>query len=449
MKTPICDFVAQYLKNSPLRLHMPGHKGKTILGPEAMDITEISGADSLFHADGIIAESEKNTGHLFGCHSFYSTEGSSLSIRAMLYLCTLYANSKGTKPIIAAGRNAHKVFLSSAALLDFEIQWIYGEQNTTYLSCAITPKSLKDHLSTAYTLPTAVYITSPDYLGNMVNIAALSEVCKQYGVLLIVDNAHGAYLKFLNPSRHPIDLGADMCCDSAHKTFPVLTGGAYLHISHTAPTMFKEHAKQAMGLFASTSPSYLILESLDSANAYLAHSYSLSLNSFIQTLQKIKDQLSTQGYHFCGDEPLKWTIDCKSYGYHGYELSQHLSEHNIICEFSDPDYVVLMFTPEIYIAELKHLEATLQALPMRSAIQNESAPLPIRRSPVISPRKAALCVSETISIEDAQGRVLADPSVGCPPAVPILVCGERIDRNAIEAFQYYGISHCRVCCESN
>lgn len=79
--------------------------------------------------------------------------------------------------------------------------------------------------------PAAVYITSPDYLGNLADIGGMSDVCRKYGVLLIVDNAHGAYLHFLPKPEHPLDLGAEMCCDSAHKTLPVLTGGAYLHIS--------------------------------------------------------------------------------------------------------------------------------------------------------------------------------------------------------------------------
>lgn len=449
MNTPICDFVKKYCKASPLRLHMPGHKGKTILGPEAMDITEIPGADSLFHADGIIEESENNAGSLFGCYSFYSTEGSSLSIRAMLYLCTLYAHSKGTAPIIAAGRNAHKVFLNSAALMDFNIHWIYGEHSPTYLSCEITPKSLETYLSTTPALPTAVYITCPDYLGNIVDIRGLSEVCKQHDVLLIVDNAHGAYLKFLSPSLHPMDLGADICCDSAHKTFPVLTGGGYLHISHHAPDIFRDHAKQALSMFASTSPSYLILESLDAANAYLEQSYALHLKQFTDRLQFYKKQLSDHGYHFYGNEPLKWTLNCKPSGYYGNELAQHLSEHNIICEFSDPDYVVLMFTPEIDDAQLEHLVAVLKTVPPRPPIDDENTPRPYRCPPAMTPRQAAFCKSESVSIDESEGRILADPSVGCPPAVPILVCGERIDHNAIAAFRYYGISHCRVCCEAD
>ena len=97
---------------------MPGHKGVAALGMEHLDITEIQGADSLYEADGIIAQSEANASALFGCRTIYSTEGSSQCIRAMLYLISLYARQHGRKNIVAAGRNAHKAFLTAAALVD-------------------------------------------------------------------------------------------------------------------------------------------------------------------------------------------------------------------------------------------------------------------------------------------------------------------------------------------
>ena len=228
MDTPICDFVRDYALKAPLRLHMPGHKGKALLGPEALDITEVSGADSLYEAAGIIRRSEENASRLFGCPTFYSAEGSSQCIRAMLYLALLRAKEEGRRPLIAAARNVHRSFLSAVALLGLEVVWLWPEEGS-YLSCGVSPQALEELLRAEK--PTAVYLTSPDYLGNMADVAALAQVCHRHGALLLVDDAHGAYLRFLESSLHPMDLGADMCCDSAHKTLPVLTGGAYLHIS--------------------------------------------------------------------------------------------------------------------------------------------------------------------------------------------------------------------------
>jgi arginine/lysine/ornithine decarboxylase len=261
--------------------------------------------------------------------------------------------------------------------------------------------------------------------------------------MLLVDNAHGAYLKFVTPSMHPMDLGADMCCDSAHKTLPVLTGGAYLHISDQAPKIFTRLAKQALAMFGSTSPSYLILQSLDAVNRYLVHTYPEQLRTFLPLCNQAKVELAAHGYSFVGNEILKWTIDCKSYGYTGIQLAQQLKESNIHVEFSDPDYLVLMFTPEIGIDGLTRLQTTLIGIPSRSPIVN-SPPAPVIGVPILTPRQAALSPSEIIPVKESFGRILSAPSVGCPPAVPIIVCGEQIDANTIECFQYYGIEACCV-----
>ena len=138
MDTPICDFVRAYGEKHALRLHIPGHKGKDFLGMEQLDITEISGADSLYEADGIIAKSEENASSLFGCRTVYSTEGSSQCIRAMLTLLLRYAKQQGRTPLIAAGRNAHKSFLTAAALLDIGVDWLYPAENPSYLAIIIS-----------------------------------------------------------------------------------------------------------------------------------------------------------------------------------------------------------------------------------------------------------------------------------------------------------------------
>lgn len=445
MDTPICDFVRRYSQSNALRLHMPGHKGADFLGFERLDITEIDGADSLYEANGIIHKSEKNAGELFGCPTYYSTEGSSLCIRAMMYLITLYAKQNGQKPMIAAARNAHKTFLSAAAMLDFDIMWLYSKESQNYLSCVPDARELDELLSNTQQTPTAVYITSPDYLGNTTDIAAISEVCRRHGCLLAVDNAHGAYLKFLKESAHPIDLGADICCDSAHKTLPVLTGGAYLHISPSAPEMFTQQAKNALALFGSTSPSYLILQSLDAANKYLTD-YAERLQSFLPSVKKLKDNLCAYGYRLLGNEPLKITVSAKEYGYSGKELARILAQKDIICEFSDPDFIVLMLTPENGTDSLQRLKDVLTKIPQKSPIL-DTPPIINEGEKVLSVREATLSPSETVSVDESCGRVLAAATVGCPPAVPILVSGERIDSNAIACFKYYGIDKCDVVCD--
>ena len=442
MDTPICDFVRDYAERQTLRLHMPGHKGTDFLGMEQLDITEVSGADSLYEAEGIIARSEENASHLFGCGTFYSTEGSSQCIRAMLYLAMIHAKGQGRVPRIAAGRNAHKTFLTAAALLDLEVEWLYPRRKTGYLSCDLTPGELDDYLSSVERKPIAVYLTSPDYLGNIADIRNLAAVCHRHEVLLLVDNAHGAYLRFLPESKHPSDLGADLCCDSAHKTLPVLTGGAYLHLSEGMDRKIGEQAKNALTIFGSTSPSYLILQSLDRANRYL-QDYPQRLSVFIHDVKKLKEQLLRHGYTLYGLEPLKVTIEAKPFGYTGCRMAAFLRERGMEPEFADRDHLVLMLTPELGDHALARVADALCQLPRLEAI-TESAPDFLAPQQAMSIREAMLSPAEIASVEESIGRILAVPSVGCPPTVPILVCGEVIDDHAAACFHYYGIDRCAV-----
>lgn len=440
-KTPIHSFLEEYEKSFSVRLHMPGHKGAGDF-IEKIDITEISGADSLFEAGGIIEESERIAGEIFGADTFYSTEGSSLSIRAMLYLATLYSKSVGKTPKIAAARNAHKSFISAAALVDFEVDWV-SSKSGSYLSAMISKEDVQEYFDSVKSLPSALYITSPDYLGYVSDIKSIAELCHKKGVLLLVDNAHGAYLKFLSPSRHPIDLGADLCCDSAHKTLPALTGTAYLHVSKSAPPFFKENAKRAMMLFASTSPSYIMLDSLDRLNPYLNGEFPEDLQTFICKMRGLKEALSSSGYTFAGNEPMKITVLSKEYGYLGTELSRHLEDNGIVPEFSDSDYLVLMPSPKNTEEELQKLFHTLSALPKREKIPL-SPPSPSFPKRAISIREAIMSDSETLPISSCEGRIASAVTLGCPPAIPIAAPGEIIDKNTLSAFEYYGIFECSV-----
>ena len=146
MRTPIADFVKEYANKKGCRFHMPGHKGQAFLGCEAFDITEIAGADALYEADGIIAESEKNASKLFGTEkTVFSTEGSSQCIKAMMHLVVgCSKKDENVRPYVIASRNVHKAFLYAATLVDFDVVWLYPDEMHSLCSCAVSKEQLKE-----------------------------------------------------------------------------------------------------------------------------------------------------------------------------------------------------------------------------------------------------------------------------------------------------------------
>ena len=441
MDTPLLDFVRAYADSGTIRAHMPGHKGKGPLGAEALDLTEIFGADSLYEASGIIAQSENNASSLFGSRmTFYSAEGSSLCIRAMTALALKQGLAEGRSRVMLCGRNAHKALLSAACLLDVQLRWLpAGEKN--YLTAQPDAQTVEKALNGLKEPPFAVYLTSPDYLGGMADIRAIAQVCRAHDVPLLVDNAHGAYLHFLPEPLHPLDLGAQVCCDSAHKTLPALTGAALMHFG--AGTDVNEgDVRDCLALFGSTSPSYLILASLDGVNRYLSDGYRDRLRAFCAQMDAVKARLQREGWELFGQEPMKLTVCASRAGLTGQELSQKLRDRGIECEFADPDYTVLMLTPE-QTELLPKVESALLAVPRGKALR-PGPPKSFAGERALSVREAMLSPSLQVPVSQALGRVLASPCVSCPPAVPILMCGERVTQEAIEAFHYYHIDTVRV-----
>lgn len=489
MNTPIYDFVQSYSASNMTRFHMPGHKGRGLLGCEAWDITEVKGADALYEADGIIAESEANATALFGSQrTLYSTEGSSQCIRAMLYVAlshyrerlsnvtsaadqangtitdhrTPHQPTRNPRPIIVAARNVHKAFVYAAALLDFDVVWLWPEESDSLCGCPISTQQLEQTLAGLEIPPAAVYLTSPDYLGGMADIPAMAEICHRHDTLLLIDNAHGAYLRFLHPSQHPLDLGADICCDSAHKTLPVLTGGAYLHIAKHAPSHLADHGKMALALFGSTSPSYLILASLDRCNGLLAGEYPARMAELVARLDTFKESLKDSFWKVMPSDPLRLTLRAPAQTTEaitftkitGHALAQHLRDHNIECEYADEDYLVLMLTPANTQAELDALWTALSQFPVAiplatTDLQEDNAvasiPLPqAHGKQILSIREAMFAPHEVISVDHALGRICGAPTVSCPPAIPIAISGERIGQEALDLFRRYGVTHVDV-----
>ena len=441
--TPICDFLEEYRRRGTARLHMPGHKGRRAMSgvlweelPFSLDITEVAGADALFEAEGIIGRSESVAAGLYGTrHTCFSAGGSTLSILAM----TAAAKRRGGR--LLAVRNAHVALIHACILLDWQPAWLCPEYDpSTGLARPVTAGEVAAAMDRDPGIR-AVYLTSPDYFGREADVAAIAGEVHRRGAILLVDNAHGAHLRFLPRDRHPMTLGADLCCDSAHKTLPALTGAGYLHSNLPGD---KWELKADMALFGSTSPSYLILASLDLCNAYLSGPAREEFAALEARTAEWEDRFRREGAALLPGktDPTKLTLDCQAMGYSHEEAAARLREQGVEPEYAGGGKIVLMLSPQTPEADLIRTPSALLGLPRKAPLSYAGGcPSP---DPVMTLREAAFAPWEEVPLAESGGRVAAETRITCPPAIPVIAAGERIGKTEKNLLQNSGIFSIKV-----
>lgn len=432
MNTPFFNQMAAVCARGP-RFFVPGHKGNTAAIPAFgqflhWDLTEVEGAYDLSCPQGALAQSEENMSRAFNSGAtLYSAFGSSSCIMAML---ALFCGRGGT---VAMGRTVHLSAVRALALLGISPEWIPLENGV------LTPGAAEAALkkSGAKTL----YVTSPDYYGNMADIPALAAVCKKYDARLLADNAHGAYLAFLNPTRHPLALGADACADSAHKTLPCLTPAALLHLKDPA---LKNKARAALNLFCGTSPSYPVLQSLDLAAGMLLSSppnFEAAAARFAAACGVFAEITAP-----CA-EPLKAVLRPALCGLCPKTFNSLLLKEGIACEYFDGESIVLMASPWNTEADFAALETALLNVKEKCPKNTykitdniSTTPAPPLPKTVLPPRDAFFAQQESIPLQSAEGRVMAGICAPCPPGTPLVMPGEEITKDGICLLASGGIS---------
>ncbi|MGN1423200.1 MAG: amino acid decarboxylase [Oscillospiraceae bacterium] len=424
MNTPIVDFLEKYTRENRLRLHMPGHKGEF-----PHDITEIEGADSLFESDatgGIIAQSEAIAAKIFGAaKTCYSCGGSTLAIQTALAVL----KSQGVNTV-AASRYSHRSLAAAAATLRLNVKWLYPRE---YLSADV------EYTAQALSGADAVFIPNIDYYGGTWKFV-------KPNIPVIIDNAHGAYLRFVDKRKfgteylHPLELGFPlMSAESAHKTLPVLTGGAYLHFANG--TDFSR-AKEFMGIFGSSSPSYLIMESLDRFNGIIAANVN-SVTHACEAVAALKAKLTKAGVPLRKSDPLRVVINARESGLSGFEYASVLRKNGVECEMADENRVVLLFSSATTVKDCERAEMAVLFAPQKK-------PLPEVKYPVIKPKadmpiyEALFLPQKLVPVQNAGGEVCAGMKAPCPPGVPLVMPGEIIDHYVVEALMQYGVKYIAV-----
>ncbi len=434
--SPLYDRLIQHEALERASFHTPGHKGR-FFSPDLLrvDYTELPDTDALYEASDVIFRTEQRAAELFGAgRSLISAGGCSLAIQAMLRL----ASMRGGR--ILCARNAHRSAVNAMALLGIDPVWLMPDGGNGYTG-RISPENVRAAFEACPGI-TACYITSPSYYGELCDIGAISGICHEYGALLLVDNAHGSHLAFLRENRHPLALGADMTACSLHKTLPVLTGGALLNIAGNIPA---QEAKQAMALFGSTSPSYIIMSSIDLCVTYMNGMGREDYRRCEDTVAGLRMIADKRGIPRPGGEcdPLRLTLNTAAVGLTGQAQQEYFEGCGIDCEFCDGENAVLIVTPFNTDGDIERVRRAILDMPISAPVtgRHEGFVLPEKKMTL---REAVLSPSEEVSILCAAGRTAADTACPCPPGVPLIMPGEEISPETAELMHDKGIERIRT-----
>jgi Arginine/lysine/ornithine decarboxylases len=392
MPTPLLDALNRYAAAAPLRAHMPGHKGT--LSP--LDLTELPPTGNLYQPDGPIAEAQALWAQAVGfAHCLFLTNGATAGIFAAL--------AAATKPgdHLLLDRDSHLAFHHAMAALD-----LHPHVLNRSFGAPITAAAVEQAMLAQPNVKT-ICITSPTYYGVLSDIAAIAAVVHAHDGVLLVDGAHGAHLPFLLGTQ--VYAGADLLVLSAHKTLRALGQSALLLSSLRFP---HEMLRRCAQLFQTSSPSYLLMASLDAARNHMAGA---GLARYRQVTAQNRWSLGDPGRIVIHTDGLAW--------------AKRLMEKGIYPELWNQDYVVFILTDSDSDADLARLTAEIAlAPPPLPPISSRLTTLPKRH---LSPRQALLADRETLPLDEAEGRIAAAVVAPYPPGIPVVAPGEMLDKKTI------------------
>ncbi len=435
MKTSTLDFLLQHAAEEPVSFHMPGHKGAQLyrrFGYDNFlnnimdcDITEIPGADNLFQREGILKATCDTYGKLYGVeHSYMLINGTSGGIIAAI----LASVEEGGTLIMA--RNCHKSVFNALGLGGMQPAYIYPDLLEEYgISGEVTPAEVERAL-TENPEAGAVILPSPNYYGICSDIRSIAEVVHKHGKILIVDQAHGAHLKWLGGPECAESAGADIVINSIHKTLGSFTQSAVLNLnSKLVDRYLLEDKLQAI---QSTSPSYLLMTSLDiNAKLLTEHRESLigdwnrNLDFAYEELAKIPDLRVVGGLDNL--DRSKINLDTTAWGITASELEEMLMEKSIYCELTTGNILMLMTGIGNKRSDFEKLLAALEEIRTGLAVPEEPAAatagrLPGRKEIFPIPKK-----KKRVKLEEAAGLICAGSIIPYPPGIPLICPGEKMD----------------------
>lgn len=452
----------EYKNTDIYPFHMPGHKRREFPfpNPYGIDITEIDGFDNLHHATDILKEAQERAAQLYGAgRSFYLVNGSTCGILAAV--CA--AAKKRSKVLVA--RNCHKAVYHALFLQELRAEYLYPDLTKNNIQGQITPVQVEEALKKQPDIA-AVILTSPTYEGIVSDISEIAEIVHAYGIPLLIDEAHGAHFGFgAGFPENAVTCGADAVIMSLHKTLPSFTQTALLHLC--SDRISEEKIKEYLGIFQTSSPSYLFMAGMDSCirrikeeGEELFFNYRKRLDDFYRDtadLQRIhvmnREELSKQEAFDWDDS--KIVIFTAKTHLTGESLHRILLErYHLQVEMVSAHYVLamtsIMDTQEGFERlnrALHEIDRYFQSAQMTTErnydIINKIeffrdpdmlSPRELyRKNPVILPFYEARELKQVeIPLDLAAGKISADMIYIYPPGIPMIVPGEMITEDFIK-----------------
>jgi arginine decarboxylase len=457
-RTPLFDAMVNLAESRKVSFHTPGHKsGKGIstrfrkfVGPRifSIDLTTLDEVDSLQNPTGVIKEAQELAAKAAGADkSYFLVNGTTVGNHAMVASTT----GPGDKVIIA--RNCHRsvltgLIMSGAQPIFFQPNFDRDLKLTLNVTFEAAKQAIDENPGAR-----ALLITSPNYYGLCADIEKIIPYAHEKGLIMFVDEAHGPHLKF-NPKlpKCALDTGADLCVQSTHKIVGGMTQASMLHAK--AGRINIDDVTNTLKLLQTTSPSYILMASLDLARMQMATEGKKLLNRTIKLAEEARAKINNiPGVKCFGTERArsagmadmdvtKLTITVSDMGLSGYHVSHALNTRfGIQVEMADPFHVLVIVSIGDRQDDLNRLVESLGVIAMETGLQGALLPLDKVHPPVLNnrfamtPRKAFYSDSELVNVNDSSGRVSTEIVTVYPPGIPLLVPGEEISRDAIDYLQ--------------
>lgn len=449
--TPIFDAVKRYYQDRIVPFHVPGHKGgkglsefKAFVGDNLLgiDLTCMPGLDNICNPQGVIAEAEELAAKLYSAdHAFFLVNGTTSGIQAMI----ITVCQPGDKIILP--RNAHKSAVGGLIMSGARPIYIVPEINHEFgISMGVTPEKVNSALN-QHPDAKAVFIINPNYYGTTSNLSEIVKTAHTFGIPVLVDEAHGAHLHF--HSHLPVsamEAGADLAASSTHKLAGSLTQSSLLLLKKGL--ISPQKVKAVLNLTQTTSPSYILLSSLDVARKQLAVRGKELLEKVLELANWTRSELNNVrgckllgegliGLPGCSDfDPTKITLNVQGLGLSGYEMEHILrSQYRIQAELSDLYNILLLITIgddwENVAFLVESIKNIINRYPLKNIIKL-CPPLPKIPQMIVTPREAFYSPAKIIDLNDAAGEISAEAIMAYPPGIPLLCHGEKISQDVID-----------------